>query len=277
MIKFVVEIIVHGRIASQNNYVFQMVKKCDFDLRHVGFLGENMDYYFYTVSDKEIHLSEINQEFTKVEPISKYLFPGNFGSLSQNPFTRELFIACDEHQVVALNILTGQTYILLMEESPFFTTGWITPNTFITYNQVGQIQFLDLESQKVIGTQNNIGIFPLRFIVPHHSEPSFLAISDNKIEVIDMRSGSSFTSFNTDDKISAVSWLPQQNAEILIGHDDGTLNFYNIISVISFTTNKSGITLIASDTDILFANIKIMGRRQYYCCHHTQRTHSNSN
>ena len=262
---------VDGRIVAHNNYDWEMVRKCDFPLKHVGFVNNTRE--FYATSSNEIILMEINEDFRDTKIITRRPFRAGLDTFSQNQHNKEMFIAAEPNLISILNIYSGDSVSIPYIGSQKEVT-WIGKTSFAVADATGSIIIYELEEQK---TEQTTKAFPMNGInkfISHPTEPFLLLASNNMIQLIDTRAQGSVMSMGIKEGATSINWMPGEKSGIIAGFNDGTLNLYSLsdrktictqmiasspITSISFSPTKPGYAMMSCETDILFANLKVWG------------------
>jgi WD40 repeat protein len=262
---------IDGRAVAHNSYDWEMIKYCDFEVKHVGFLNKQSE--FFTTSTNEIILFEINPEFDDAGVVSKKPFPAGLSSFSQNMHCKEMFIAASNSSISILNVYTNEA-VKIPISGPQKHVTWVGKAAFAITDASGAIVIYDIEAQKVAQTTKAFSMKEINKIISHPTEPFMLLASNNNIQFIDTRQKGAALCLAVNDGITAIDWMPDDNSGVIVGFSDGILSLFSLadsrsvcsqsiatspISSISFSPSKRGYAMIACETDILFANLKIWG------------------
>lgn len=259
---------VDGRMTAHNSYNFQMVKRTDYDVKNVGFMSDLNT--FYAVSDNDFRIIQINEDFSDTLDISEKHFQNQINSISQNKTAKEIFLVSNGTDLSVLN--ANKLTVDNIPVPPLKTSlAWTTDTKFLTYDVSGCLKLYDVGKFECISTSNMIPGEGKVF--PHPTEPYALVTGMN-LQLIDLRCPGRVASIPMQGRIGALSWMPNDKSGIIIGYQNGSIDLFSLadqkaivtqqisycpISAVEFCRSKPGTALIASDTDIVFANLRSWG------------------
>lgn len=268
---------VDGRMTAHNNYIFQMVKRCDYDVQSVGFIGD--DNMFYAVSNDKFHVIKINDTYSDTIDFSETQFSSTIQSISQNKFTNNVFLVSSGNDISILNSENLNIAKIPLEPRKR-SVSWMHDPThtddnkytkFCTYDEKGEFKVFDVARLQY---ESSCQLAPgFAKIYPHPSEP-YVIIAGEMLQLIDTRTNGRVAMLEMQPGFRCLSWMPEDRSGIIIGYDNGSIDLFSLadqkaivtqqislapIASVEFCPNQSGTALIASDSEIVFANLKSWG------------------